>query len=183
VRETAIAASLRVLTSTRYHAGDVDTVSLRREPLPDGASDWLASGAVPADDVAQRLTAPERASVVAGTATSSVAGVPSGESGVLSFDVLSASQRGRYYTVETRSETCRGTIQEASRGTLLCYGPRGDELPTITRHALNVYIARPPFLYTLKASCVEARWAALEPTLRAVAASFDANDLRNPEEA
>jgi len=164
-------------------SGEVDTVSLRREPLPDGAEQWLASGATPADDVAQRLTAPERAAVVAGTATGAVAGVPSAESGVLSFDVLSASQRDRYYTVETRSEACRGNIQEASKGALLCLGPRGDELPTITRHALSVHLARPPFMYVLKASVAESRWAQLAPTLRAVAASFDGSGIHHPDEA
>jgi hypothetical protein len=47
-------------------------------------------------DVAQRLTAPERAAVVAGKATGAVAGVPSGESGVLSYDVLGATHGARW---------------------------------------------------------------------------------------
>ena len=164
-------------------SADVDTVSVRREPLPDGADTWLASATLSADDVAQRLTAPERAAVVAGKATGAVAGVPSGESGVLSYDVLGATQRGRYYTVESRSEACRGNIQEASGGVLLCYGPRGDELPTITRHALTVYVALPPCMYVLKASCAESRWPLLQDTLREVAASFNADGIRNPDGA
>jgi hypothetical protein len=236
----------------------VDTVSLRREPLPEGGAATLG-GALDAAAAAAALTAPERAAVVAGAATGTVAGVPNGSSGTLSYDVLSSARRDAaapgappYYEVETRSEQCRGNVQEGAGGALVrrarpggrmraltlhadaarralrlqsCYGPRGDELPTITRHALSVYVARPPFMcaarrggaaacagrrprvalpprphaasfrqrrgahdhrlrpvrrYVLRASCAEARWAAVGPLLRSVAASFDADGLRNP---
>jgi hypothetical protein len=107
----------------------VDTVSLRRELLPEGGAAWL-DGSLPAADVAARLTAPERAAVAAGEATGAVAGVVNGSSGVLSFDVLSSAQRPPragappgarpYYSVETRSEQCRGLVQEGKGGALVC---------------------------------------------------------------
>jgi hypothetical protein len=106
----------------------VDTVSLRRELLPEGVP---MDGSLPAAEVAARLTAPESAAVAAGEAKGAVAGVVSGSSGTLSFDVLSSAQRPArpgapagarpYYAIETRSEQCRGLVQEGKGGALVRY--------------------------------------------------------------
>jgi hypothetical protein len=108
-----------------------DTVSLRRELLPAGGASWL-DGSLDAAAVAERLTAGERAAVAAGDASGAVAGVPNGSTGTLSFELLGASRRDAataggapYFSVETRSEACRGTVQEGKGGALVRLRERG----------------------------------------------------------
>lgn len=177
----------------------VDTVSLRRELPPAGLLD--AWDNLSADEVAERLTAAERASVAGNKATSSVAGVSNSGSGTISFQVLSSSRAPNgACVIETRQAQCRGcaclseplavaltnltpsfrTVTEGLRGAKLCAGPRGDELAIITRHAVSLFVPRRPYVYALRASCVEERWQLQEALLRDVIASFDGSGLGDP---
>lgn len=183
-----------VVASDRESAGDkpqtllllgdfsmFDTVSLRRElPPPDAASSL--DGSLSAAQVASLLTAPERAAVASGTAVGNVPGVVQSSSGTISFSVLDSSSFSNasgapYYVVETRQEQCRGLVSEGRGGAVLCEGPRGDELPTIQRRAVVVYHYQEPFLFCLRASCVEERWAEVGPLLRRVATSMDTSGV------
>ena len=161
--------------------GPVDTVSLRRLSAPSEASSWL-DGSRPAGEVAQWLTQDERESVASGTAVTRIRGVVGATSGTLSFAVLASAQESRpggpYFTVETTQSQCRGTITEERGGVKECSGPKGDDLPVVERHALNVFTWQEPYVYVLRVSCAESRWSEVQPDLRRVAATFDASRIK-----
>jgi hypothetical protein len=161
--------------------GPVDTVSLRRLAAPEEAQLWL-DGSRPASEVAQWVTASERESVAEGTAVTRIPGVVGATSGTLSFAVLASAQDTRpdgvYFTVETTQAQCRGTITEERGGVKECSGPKGDGLPVLERHALNVFHWCEPYVYVLRVSCAESRWSEVQPDFRRVAATFDASHIK-----
>lgn len=163
---------------------EMDTISLRREHLPPSLATSLAT--LPPAEAAAALTAEERDAVAADAAAArggqrvvnNVGRADASTSGRLAFDVISAARLpSGYLCVELASEQCRGTVEETHGGRLICLGPRGDELATTRRHALVVYAPKGEWLYVLRASASEDRWAGAAPALRLAAESFDASNV------
>ena len=173
---------------------DVDTVSVRREPMsahPDFAEatrrtnddDETDGGALPRR-IAQILTSAERGAVEANQALGVVAGVEGGSSGTMdfrlggasSFEAESSNGSGagvdRYFAYDFYTEVCRAKIEEISGGDKQCVGPRGDVLDTIQRRNFAVAVESDGYLYLVKASALESRWEKVGAQLRTVAESF-----------
>ena len=171
---------------------DIDTVSVRREPMTMHADFAAAADAFDAADaaaadasaraVADALTSAERAAVDANQDFGVVGGVENGKSGVMAFSLGSASARvgpgatpgsaQPYFAYEYYTETCRANIEEISGGGKQCVGPRGDVLDTIRRRNFTVATRSDGFLYTVKASALEDRWVDVGGLMREVANSF-----------
>ena len=173
---------------------DVDTVSVRREPMsahPDFAEatrrtnddDETDGGALPRR-IAQILTSAERGAVEANQALGVVAGVEGGSSGTMDFRLGGAtafeaeSSKGsgagvdRYFAYDFYTEVCRAKIEEISGGEKQCVGPRGDVLDTIRRRNFTVAVESDGYLYLVKASALESRWDQVGAQLREIAGSF-----------
>lgn len=173
---------------------DVDTVSVRREPMsahPDFAEatrrtnddDETDGGALPRR-IAQILTSAERGAVEANQALGVVAGVEGGSSGVMdfrlggasAFEAESSNGSGagvdRYFAYDFYTEVCRAKIEEISGGEKQCVGPRGDVLDTIRRRNFTVAVESDGYLYLVKASALESRWDQVGAQLREIAGSF-----------
>lgn len=173
---------------------DVDTVSVRREPMsahPDFAEatrrtnddDETDGGALPRR-IAQILTSAERGAVEANQALGVVAGVEGGSSGTMDFRLGGASafeaesSKGsgagvdRYFAYDFYTEVCRAKIEEISGGEKQCVGPRGDVLDTIQRRNFTVAVESDGYLYLVKASALESRWDQVGAQLREIAGSF-----------
>ena len=170
---------------------DVDTVSVRREPMsahPDFAEatrrtnddDETDGGALPRR-IAEILTSAERGAVEANQALGVVAGVEGGSSGVMDFRLGGASAFeaegsgagvDRYFAYDFYTEVCRAKIEEISGGEKQCVGPRGDVLDTIQRRNFTVAVESDGYLYLVKASALESRWDQVGAQLREIAGSF-----------
>ena len=174
---------------------DIDTVSVRREPMsahPDFAEatrrtnddDETDGGALPRR-VAEILTSAERGAVEANQAVGVVAGVEGGSSGVMDFRLGGSSayeasdgvaggggKNTTYFAYDFYTEVCRARIEEISGGSKQCVGPRGDVLDTIQRRNFTVAVESDGYLYLVKASALESRWDAVGAQLREVAESF-----------
>ena len=167
---------------------DIDTVSVRREPMsahPDFAE---ATRRTNDDDddtrprrIAQILTSAERGAVEANQALGVVAGVEGGSSGVMDFRLGGASAFeaegsgagvDRYFAYDFYTEVCRAKIEEISGGEKQCVGPRGDVLDTIQRRNFVVAAESDGYLYLVKASALESRWDQVGAQLREIAGSF-----------
>ena len=174
---------------------DIDTVSVRREPMsahPDFAEatrrtnddDDTDGGALPRR-IAEILTSAERGAVEANQAVGVVAGVEGGSSGVMDFRLGGSSayeasdgvaggggKNTTYFAYDFYTEVCRARIEEISGGSKQCVGPRGDVLDTIQRRNFTVAVESDGYLYLVKASALESRWDAVGAQLREVAESF-----------
>lgn len=170
---------------------DIDTVSVRREPMsahPDFAEatrrtnddDDTDGGALPRR-IAEILTSAERGAVEANQALGVVAGVEGGSSGVMDFRLGGASAFeaegsgagvDRYFAYDFYTEVCRAKIEEISGGEKQCVGPRGDVLDTIQRRNFTVAVESDGYLYLVKASALESRWDQVGAQLREIAGSF-----------
>ena len=174
---------------------DIDTVSVRREPMsahPEFAEatsarrsndDDESSNDILSRRVAEILTSAERGAVEANQALGVVAGVEGGSSGVMDFrlggsSVFEAEGAGgaeptaAYFAYDFYTEVCRAKIEEISGGEKQCVGPRGDILDTIKRRNFAVAVASDGYLYLVKASALESRWDAVGAQLRTIAESF-----------
>lgn len=171
---------------------DIDTVSVRREPMTmhddfAAAADTFDAADADAADasaraVADALTGAERAAVDANQDFGVVGGVENGKSGVMAFSLGSAEARvgpgatpeseQPYFAYEYYTETCRANIEEISGGGKQCVGPRGDVLDTIRRRNFTVATRSDGYLYTVKASALEDRWVDVGGLMREVANSF-----------
>ena len=167
---------------------DIDTVSVRREPMsahPDFAE---ATRRTNDDDddtrprrIAEILTSAERGAVEANQALGVVAGVEGGSSGVMDFRLGGASAFeaegsgagvDRYFAYDFYTEVCRAKIEEISGGEKQGVGPRGDVLDTIQRRNFVVAAESDGYLYLVKASALESRWDQVGAQLREIAGSF-----------
>ena len=179
---------------------DIDTVSVRREPVAlhrdfaeaaaaGGGGDDAPEGGQGEDSssdrarrVALALTAAERDAVEANQNFGVVGGVENGRSGVMDFALGDASvadgpgaSKGTtqpYFAYEYFTEVCRANIEEGAGGAKVCVGPRGDVLDTVRRVNYAVATESEGYLYLVKASAVEGRWETVGPLLREVARSF-----------
>ncbi|EEH53688.1 uncharacterized protein MICPUCDRAFT_41932 [Micromonas pusilla CCMP1545] len=163
---------------------DIDTVSVRREPLSlhadfvEAAAGWDATvigggydrhDDVVARKVAESLTRAERAAVDANQNFGVVGGVENGKSGVMDFAfvgpsscaVASGAEPGStqpYFSYDYVTEVCRAEVEEGLGGEKMCVGPRGDVLDTIRRRNFVVATDSGGWLYLVKASALETRW-------------------------
>ena len=172
---------------------DIDTVSVRREPMsahPEFAEatsarrsndDDESSNDILSRRVAEILTSAERGAVEANQALGVVAGVEGGSSGVMDFRLGGASAFeaegsgagvDRYFAYDFYTEVCRAKIEEISGGEKQCVGPRGDVLDTIQRRNFTVAVESDGYLYLVKASALESRWDQVGAQLREIAGSF-----------
>ena len=179
---------------------DIDTVSVRREPVAlhrdfaeaaaaGGGGDDAPEGGQGEDSssdrarrVALALTAAERDAVEANQNFGVVGGVENGRSGVMDFALGDASvadgpgaSKGTtqpYFAYKYFTEVCRANIEEGAGGAKVCVGPRGDVLDTVRRVNYAVATESEGYLYLVKASAVEGRWETVGPLLREVARSF-----------
>ena len=177
---------------------DIDTVSVRREPMSlhqdfakiinDATTEGDTEGdASKAKLVADVLTSAERSAVEANQALGVVAGVEGGSSGVMDFRLGDASvflaesstpggdnteKTQPYFVYDFYTEVCRAKIEEISGGDKQCVGPRGDVLDTIQRRNFTIATESDGYLYLVKASALESRWADVGGVLREIATSF-----------
>ena len=177
---------------------DIDTVSVRREPLSlhadfvEAAAGWDATvigggydrhDDVVARKVAESLTRAERAAVDANQNFGVVGGVENGKSGVMDFAfvgpsscaVASGAEPGStqpYFSYDYVTEVCRAEVEEGLGGEKMCVGPRGDVLDTIRRRNFVVATDSGGWLYLVKASALETRWEDVGGMLMDVARSF-----------
>ena len=114
-------------------------------------------------------------SVVLGQGSDGVISAP----GLLGLQLVASGVRetgGRYYySVEEKTELCRGRNEEAKGGAVRCAGFDGSTIDTVTRHSITVAVAaprRPGFIYVLRASTAEARWPEVSAALRRAADTF-----------
>ena len=170
---------------------DIDTVSVRREPMRSHL-DFRAklvekasgdsSGSINPRAIAEVLTSAERAAVEANQNFGVVAGVEGGKSGVMDFRLGEATSfeapgsspgsSNTYFAYDFYTEVCRASIEEITGGEKQCVGPRGDVLDTVRRRNFTVAVESDGYLYLVKASALESRWDEVGGFLMEIARSF-----------